>query len=348
MTVADDTSDFLRVSTERQVERLSMLVREALNAWALADADIELIKYRENAVFSVCAVNGDRFVMRVHRPGYRSDAHLLSEFAWTMALADVGVLTPEVVPTRRGEMLHSAIAAGIPQRRQCDLLRWIDGRPIGTIEDGVAETDESVAATYRQLGELAATVHTHGATWQRPDFFSRPAWDVDSLVGADPVFGKFWQLDCLSQQQLDVLTAARDKVRARLQAFGSGADRYGLIHGDFLPENVYTCEDGTRLLDFDDCGESWYVFELATSIYFLRSQPNYDLISASYVDGYRSVRALPDEHLAMMPDMLMARGLSYLGWPAGRPEIESAREIAPLLAEDTVSLAQQYLTGSNR
>ena len=47
-----------------------------------------------------------------------------------------------------------------------------------------------------------------------------------------------------------------------------------------------------------------------------------------------------------MPDMLMARGLSYLGWPAGRPEIESAREIAPFLAEDTVRLAHEYLAGA--
>ena len=106
-----------------------------------------------------------------------------------------------------------------------------------------------------------------------------------------------------------MLTAARDRARARLEAFGRGADRFGLIHGDFLPENVYACAEGTRLLDFDDCGESWYIFELAISVYFLRSQPNYDLICASYVGGYRRVRALPDEHLAMMPDMLMARGL---------------------------------------
>jgi Ser/Thr protein kinase RdoA (MazF antagonist) len=82
---------------------------------------------------------------------------------------------------------------------------------------------------------------------------------------------------------------------------------------------------------------------MATSVYFLRYQPDYDAICRAYVEGYRSVRPLPDEHLAMMPTFLMARGLSYLGWPVGRPEIRSVREMLPFLIEDTTSLARQYL-----
>ena len=63
-------------------------------------------------------------------------------------------------------------------------------------------------------------------------------------------------------------------------------------------------------------------------------------------EGYRAVRRLPDEQLAMMPTFLMARGLSYLGWPAGRPEIGSVREMLPFLVEDTTALARQYLEQS--
>jgi Ser/Thr protein kinase RdoA (MazF antagonist) len=347
MTVSFDTmTPFEQAPSDVQLERLRRLACAALGAWSLEDARVEPIKYRENAVFSVDAGDDGRYVMRVHRPDYRTDVHILSEFAWAAALAEADVLTPEPVAARDGKLVCSAEADGVPQARQCDLLRWIDGRPIGTIEEGVVASDDDAAETYRRLGEMAATVHTHAAGWSKPDWFERPPWDAAALVGENPTFGKFWELDCLSAPQLDVLLTARDEAHARLQAFGTGADRYGLIHGDFLPENVYCTADGTRLLDFDDCGDSWYVFELATSIYFLRGQANYALIRDAFVEGYRTRRALPDEQLAMLPTMLMARGLSYLGWPAGRREIEAAREIAPLLAEDTVALARRYLDGS--
>jgi Ser/Thr protein kinase RdoA (MazF antagonist) len=338
--------DFLKIPTDAQAVRLEGLAREALREWSLADATIELVKYRENAVFSVTASDGARYAMRVHRPGYRTDAQIRSEFEWMAALSSAGIRTPEVVPTRRGDALCIAGAAGVPEQRQCDLFKWIAGQPVGTIEAGVGGEEQVLLDTYRTLGQMAAAVHEHGRTWAKPDWFSRPSWDVDSLVGDEPTFGKFWELECLSDEQRRILLDARDKARETLEAWGQSSDRYGLIHGDFLPENVYVSTGAareTRLLDFDDCGQSWYVFELATSVYFLRSQPNYELLCRSYVDGYRTARALPEDQLALMPTMLMARGLSYVGWPAGRPEIDFAREVAPFLAEDATMLARDYL-----
>jgi Ser/Thr protein kinase RdoA (MazF antagonist) len=338
-----ESSDFLHIPTAVQAERLERLARAALGEWSLAAARIDLVKYRENAVFAITAAGGERYVMRVHRPGYRTDAHIRSEFEWMAALSAAGVRTPEVVPTRGGEPLCHARAEGVPEARQCDVLRWISGQPIGTIEDGVRGAETVLAGSYQTLGEIAARVHGHGATWRRPVGFSRPSWNVETLVGDEPTFGKFWELDCLTDEQRRLLLRARDQARDTLAAFGDSPDRYGLIHGDFLPENIFVSDDETRVLDFDDCGPSWYVFELATSVYFLRSQPNYELVCRSYIDGYRARRALPDEHLALMPSFLMARGLSYLGWPVGRPEIDWAREVAPLLAEDVTALAREYV-----
>jgi hypothetical protein len=53
----------------------------------------------------------------------------------------------------------------------------------------------------------------------------------------------------------------------------------------------------------------------------------------------------------LMPAFLMARGLSYLGWPAGRPEMQSGRDLAPLLIYMVTDMGaqipgQRALTGS--
>jgi Ser/Thr protein kinase RdoA (MazF antagonist) len=91
-----------------------------------------LLKYRENAVFAVRAVDGRRNVLRVHRPRYRTDDHIRSELTWMQALAADGIATPGVIATKSGDTIARVDADGFPEPRQCDLLAWVEGQPLGT------------------------------------------------------------------------------------------------------------------------------------------------------------------------------------------------------------------------
>jgi Ser/Thr protein kinase RdoA (MazF antagonist) len=334
--------DFSRLSDAEQVARLARLGRKALPAWGLPDGRLELLKYRENAVFSVTAPGGRRHVLRIHRPGYRTDAEIRSEAAWTRALSRSGIPAPELAPTRDGDVLTVVGLEGVPGPRQCDLLPWVEGRPLGSLEGGVGLDPAAIRLTYRTVGEIAARLHEHGATWEPPPGFVRPAWDVESLVGSDPAFGRFWELGVLSDAQRALLLRARDRARERLLAFGCASDRYGLVHGDLIPDNLLAGPQGVRLIDFDDCGPSWYAFELATSLFPLLDGPLPEAQEA-YLEGYRAVRALPEEQLALLPSFFAARGLSYLGWPVGRSEMELSRTLAPFLAQTITRLSERYL-----
>jgi Ser/Thr protein kinase RdoA (MazF antagonist) len=337
--------EFRNRSGQDQIVRLESLAREALVHWGLQEARTELVKYRENAVFSVTTGEGERFALRVHRPRYRTDAHIRSEIQWMEALADVGICTPEAVRTRGGDVLAVAAAAGVPEPRQCDLFRWVAGEQLGRLEDGVQGEADAVAEAYRVIGRMAARVHEHGARWKKPEGFARPVWDAEALVGEQPAFGRFQDLGCLAPDQLPVLVAARDRARESLAAFGRSADRFGLLHGDFLPENVLVGEGEPRLIDFDDCGDGWYTFELATALFPMLVQGNAASVGRAYVDGYREVRDFPDEQIEALPTMLMARSLSYLGWPVGRPEMEEAQQLAPVIAAVVTGIAGRYLAG---
>lgn len=327
----------------QQAAALAGLARSALTAWDLADARLDLIKYRENAVFRVTRPDGARHVLRVHRPGYRSDAHIRSEAAWTAALSDAVLPTPRLLPTRRGELLVRAQGEGVPEPRQCDLLGWVDGEPIGTLEGGVALGDEGLRRTYETVGSVAARLHAHGERWSKPPGFTRPAWDIESLVGDAPAFGPFEDLAVLSNEQRALLLRARARVRQELAALGP-PDL--LIHGDLIPDNLLVAPEGIRVIDFDDCGWSWCGFELVTSIFPLQVSGGFEVGLESYLAGYRSVRALPESELEALPALLLARGLSYLGWPAGRPEIHAQRALEPFLAKAIAELAERYLAGS--
>ncbi len=338
-------SDFYTLSLEQQAGRLMSLGRSALQHWNLTvDVELTLIKHRENAVFKVIDTNGAMYALRIHRHGYHNDDALRSELNWMTYLKDRGVLTPSVIHTKDCELFQVVATNEVPEPRQCDLLSWIDGNPLGSIEAGVSGEDQTLVTTYQSIGELAAKVHNITNTWQHPNDFSRQAWDEDGLIGESPIWGRFWELEQLTTQQKGLLFKARDKAKKQLQEFGKQPDRYGLIHCDLLPENLLQAQEGLYLIDFDDSGFGWHLFEFATSMFFHLGEPHFDTIYNAMVEGYRSVRELPDEHLALLPTFFLIRGLVYLGWGHTRRETETAQTLTPMMIEAVTAMAEDFIS----
>lgn len=337
-------SDFYAMSTEEQVAQLTQLARKALVHWSLGDAKIDLLKHRENAVYSVRAASGDRYALRVHRAAYHSDAELRSELVWMRALNDYGVHTPAVIPAADGDLFKVVGCEGVPEPRQCDLLAWVDGEQLGSIEGDVEPEIENLVGSYRLVGALAARLHNQASGWTLPDGFTRHAWDVDGLVGDDPFWGRFWELEALTPGERELVQRARATVRADLEALGKDGQTYSLIHADFLPENLLLDGDDVKLIDFDDAGFGWHLFEFATSLFFYVGEESFEALLAAMVEGYRQHRPISDEHLANLPTFLAARGLTYLGWLHTRKETETAQQLTPMIVEGVTALAEDYLS----
>ena len=98
-----------------------------------------------------------------------------------------------------------------------------------------------------------------------------------------------------------------------------------------------------RLIDFDDAGFGWHLFELVTSLYFIQDEPYFDQAKDALIAGYKTHRQLTDETLEMLPLFFLARGLTYVGWVHSRRETETARELTPMLLGAACELAEDYL-----
>jgi Ser/Thr protein kinase RdoA (MazF antagonist) len=322
--------------------QMQALARAALDRWSLAVTHLAPIKVRENAVFRVDLAGGGRAVLRVHRQGYHSDSALESEFAWLRALETDGIAVPRVIRSKQGrefEIVDSG-AAGV---RQIDVFEWIDGRQLGSVESGVEGEAGAVASQYLQIGVIAARMHNHTARWQHPAGFRRHSWDAAGLVGEQPLWGRFWELAALTPPQRSLLIHARAAIAEELEAYGAQPDRFGLIHADLVPENLLVDGDRICVIDFDDAGFGWHLFELATSLYFISGDNIYSAAREALIRGYRTLRPLSDQALERLPLFLAARGTTYLGWVHTRPGSETAREFTPFLVERACAAAEEYL-----
>jgi len=336
-------SNFEQLPMDTQITRITELAYEALKQWEMSPESIELIKYRENAVFKVLTLDGKQFALRLHRPDYHDDAELRSELQWISALENSGVDVPSVIPAANGQLLINAEISSVPQARQADLFAWVNGDQLGSLEDGLEGDKTIVRENFLKIGEIAANLHDQACNWEMPDNFKRHSWDIDGLVGDAPFWGPFWELESLTNEQKTLLIQAKEQAKKDLAAFGKTAQNFSMIHADFVPENLLVDGDIVRLIDFDDAGFGWHMFEIATALYFIQDDPNYSIARDSLIDGYRKNRALPDADVARLNLFLALRGFTYLGWVQSRSETETAQELTPYLVEMACRTAEQYL-----
>ena len=339
-------TDFYDIGIEARAARMQTLAMEALKAWDIADCQPQLIKIRENAVFRIRLADGFDAALRIHRYGYHSDAALQSELSWMQALQQDGIEVPELIPAGSGALFITAESDGVPEPRQIDMVKWLPGAPLGSIEDGLSETVGDIAQVFFETGRLAAQLHNHAARWQRPEGFVRHAWDTDGLTGEKPLWGRFWEYPGLDSGHRRLIERARDTARRDLIAIGEAGQTYGLIHADFNFDNIILRDGRVTAIDFDDCGFGWHLFDLATiSILFLGTD-RYDTVQGAVIEGYRRERPLSDATLKEMPLFYLLRAFTYLGWIHTRNETRTAQEIAPGIVAMVCKLAQDYLNST--
>jgi len=337
------SADFYSRPVEEQLRCSQELAQSAVSHWGLSCKHLRLIKARENAVYELQTNDGKRYALRVHRANYHADIALHSEMQWLRALEQSGLAVPEVLACTNGDLFAKASHPDIPEQRQVDLFAWIDGEQLGSAENGLGDNTEDITRIYSTIGRIAAQLHNQANNWRKPKGFQRHAWDVDGLVGEQPLWGRFWELDSLSAAQRALLIRARAAVQEDLAACDTSPASYGLIHADFAPENLLVDGDKVRLIDFDDSGFGWHMFEIATALYFIQDDPNYELAQSALIGAYCQERDMSDEMLASLPLFMLARSFTYVGWVHTRPATETAIEMTPMLVEMSCQLAEEYL-----
>lgn len=294
---------------------------------------LRMINLSENATFLV--EEGERrAILRVHRVGYHARSDIESELAWLAALGEEsGVVTSEVVPATDGALVVTVDADDV--ERHAVLFHLVPGIEPDDVALGTSD--------FETLGAITARMHEHARGWTPPAGFHRFSWDWDHTLGDEPRWGRWQDGIGVGPAEEAALGAAVEVVRERLAAYGVGSDRFGLVHADLRLANLLVEGDLVTVIDFDDCGLSWFMYDFGTAVSFIEHDPRLPQWQAAWLRGYRSVTELSAEHEAMLATFVMLRRLLLVAWMGSHSHSRECQDLGPGYTAGTVGLARRYV-----
>lgn len=306
-------------------------VRLALPRYALSPrATATLINVSENTTYRVDDPDTGSTILRVHRPGYHSPDSIRSELAWLTALREeAGIATPRVIPAKDGAQV-------VEGPRNCVMFELLPG---------TEPPEERLVEDFEELGAITARMHVHARRWPRPPGFTRFAWDYDAAFGPDPRWGRWQDGLGVGPAEHQVLKNLDNVLCERLAQFGKSKERYGLIHADLRLANLLTDGRGTSVIDFDDCGFGWYLYDFGAAVSFIEHYPQVPEMIDSWLRGYRTVLELPAEEEKEIWTFVLFRRLLLVAWIGSHSTVDVARELGAGYTEVSCELAERYLGG---
>ena len=322
------------------LDRVRQCARDALTAYRChPGAEIELLNVSENATFLVTDPDDGLSVIRVHRLGYHTEPAIASELAWMDALrAEAGIRTPRVLAAAGGRRI-----VAVPERaggavRQCVRFEFLPG-----VEPDLA--DERAVSYFTELGEITARMHRHARTWARPDWFTRFRWDYDAAFGQEARWGRWQHGMGVGPAEREVLARLEAVLRERLAAFGTGDERFGLVHADTRLANLLVHDGTVSVIDFDDSGLSWYLYDLGTTMSFFEHSPAVPALIDSWLTGYRTTGTITAADEAEIWTFILYRRLLLVAWIGTHQAVDIAAELGAGYTRDSCDLAERYLSG---
>jgi Ser/Thr protein kinase RdoA (MazF antagonist) len=322
------------------LSRLAEGVKSLAPVWGYSrEADLRLLTISENATFLVeDSQAGRKIIVRVHRPDYHSQQEILSELAWIDALRqDAVVETPRPITALDGSLLQS-FSDGATQRYAVAFDHMAGKEP---------DAESDLVKWYGALGEINARLHVHSRAWIRPASFARKIWNFDHIIGPHAYWGDWRQALGLTHDGKATLERTVALLERQTSSYGCQPDRFGLVHCDMRAANLLVEGDRLGVIDFDDCGLSWFAYDFAASISFIEHEPYVPDLMAAWLEGYRRTAPFDKDQEDALPMLIMLRRMQLTAWIASHAETPTAQSMGTAYTDGTVTLAERYLAAQS-
>jgi len=300
------------------------LATSALSAFGIQDARFTFLRQAGKTLFKVHArgtpgsnadddlFEKDTFLLRIHEPGYQGSEAIIHELTWLAAMrSEADLPVPEPITCPDGELLVQVKTDGVDQARWCSLLRWVKGRLI---------LNHTQPYHFREQGKLLARMHQFSAGWPHAFEAAKTRYDWEGLfandVGSGMTNADAWRLLTPGNRQAFEFVA--NQVKLVMNAWGEGADVFGLIHSDLAVDaNLLFWHKKPRAIDFDDSGYGYWIYDLAVGLEHVREDPAFPVYRDALLEAYTAQRPLPDEQICRLELFIAALEVYWTLWATG-------------------------------
>ena len=167
-------------------------------------------------------------------------------------------------------------------------------------------------------------------------------------MGVAPRWGRWQDGIGVGPDETPILGSAADLIRQRLAEYGDGPDRFGLAHADLRLANLLVDGEKTTVIDFDDCGFSWYMYDFGTAVSFIEEDPRLPQWQAAWLRGYRSIAPLSAEDEDMLATFVMLRRLLLVAWMGSHSHSRECQVKGPGYTSASCVLAERYVASGGK
>ena len=289
---APSRTPFDELTDAGRLRRLRALADEALRHYDLDRPTLAFHTFATNLLYRVRSASGERFVLRLAEPGWRTLEDHRAEAAWLDALArDTTVGAPRVVRTESGAAVLPLASPAVSGTWDAMLMTYLPGRLLG---------HHLSPPNLSKLGALFAELHHHSARWTPPAGFTRRRFehwlsrDEPNLItgGADVAPS----VAALPAAQRAVL----DRMDRLVEAAYAAVDRRDLrvIHCDLWHDNVKLHRGALHPFDFEDTVWGFCAHDIAMAMLDLleaTDEERYPALLSAFRSGYEAHLAWPSD-----------------------------------------------------
>ena len=290
----------------------------------LSVQDCTLLSHGLNDSYLV-ASNGDRYVLRIYRPNWRTGDEISFELDYIQHLRDnlVGVSYP--LPDTKGNLAIPYTLNGT--------ATWA---ALFTFASG--DEPKMNIADSRHMGVAAGKLHRVSDTFIPQN--DRFTLDIPHLL-EEPVQALEAILKNYTTEQGIISSAAR-LLTKQINELKPQLD-WGACHGDLHDWNAHISKAGeVTLFDFDCCGFGWRAYDIAVFRWAIRKEPNAEALWQAFLEGYTSERALNNADLEAVPIFTAIRDIWLAGLHAANPDVFGPNILNEHYLEDLCTSLQKY------
>ena len=318
---------FFELPAEEQQLSLTNFAIELLKNYGIHGAKVSCINFEFNATFSVETDSGTKYAFRININSSRTVENMKGEIEWVRHLNRTsGIHTPTPIATLDDQYIISGFHNDSQQTLFAVMYSWLEGEELG---------DEPTLSQLHEVGRAIATLHQESADFALSAEAALPTFN-DFFWGTEDYL--FSDKSKLSGADRSLIQEAHDHIMKLTNELYSSSPVH-IIHADFHGWNLMWHEDHLSIFDFDDCGFGIEAQDLAVVLYYLDT-PEQDV---ALLDGYRSVKALPQYSEIAMKALLLQRRLLLLNY-LFETKNQEHQEMLPAYLEKSLERVSTFLT----